>query len=76
MDIQTRKIAFVKEFLELQNEEMISKFEKLLKKVNEGEPGKELNPFIQGELNERIKKSENDFKNGRYKTTKELLKKY
>ncbi|WP_164515333.1 hypothetical protein [Flavobacterium ustbae] len=28
------------------------------------------------ELNKRITKSEEDFKNGRYKTTSQLLKKY
>jgi len=31
MDIQTRKIAFVQEFLKLQNEDLISRFEKLLR---------------------------------------------
>lgn len=31
MDIQTRKIEFVQEFLKLQNEEIILLFEKLLK---------------------------------------------
>ncbi|NOU47712.1 MAG: hypothetical protein HOO86_11715 [Bacteroidales bacterium] len=31
MDLQTRKISFIQEFLRLQNEEIISSLEKLLK---------------------------------------------
>ena len=76
MDIQTRKIEFVQAFLKLQSEEMISQFEKLLKKANKTNPDKEFIPFTIEELNERISKSEDDFKNGRYKTTSELLSKY
>jgi hypothetical protein len=33
-------------------------------------------PMSIKEFNERIDKSENDFKNGRYKSTSELLRKY
>ncbi len=76
MDIQTRKIEFVQAFLKLQSEEMISQFEKLLKKANKTNSDKEFIPFTIEELNERISKSEDDFKNGRYKTTSELLSKY
>jgi len=60
MDLQSRKIEFVQDFLKLQSEEAISKLEKLLKK----------------ELNKRIEQSEADFKNNRYKKTSELLSKY
>jgi len=35
-----------------------------------------LKPFTIEELHERIAKSEEDFKNGRFKTTEELLSKY
>ena len=76
MDIQTRKIEFVQAFLKLQSEEMISQFEKLLKKANKTNSDKEFIPFTIEELNERISKSEDDFKNGRYKTTSKLLSKY
>lgn len=76
MDIQTRKIKFVQKFLKLQNEELISKFENLMKKTREVEMNKELHPFTEKELNERIAKSEDDFKHGRYKSTDELLAKY
>lgn len=76
MDIQTRKIAFIQQFLKLQNEELISKLEKLMKGAKDAESDKELKPYTVGELNKRIAKSEDDFKNGRYKTTDELLAKY
>lgn len=74
MDIQTRKIEVVQAFLKLQSEEMVSQFEKLLKKVENSE--KDFKPFTKEELNERISKSENDFENKRFKSTSELLSKY
>lgn len=76
MDIQTRKIEFVQSFLKLQSEEIISQFEKLLNKTKKSNPEEEFKPFAIEELNERISKSEDDFENGRYKTTSELLSKY
>lgn len=76
MDIQTRKIEFVQDFLKLQSEEIISQFEKLLKKTKKNSNTAEFKPFTVEELNERISKSENDFENGRFKTTSEILSKY
>ena len=75
MDLQTRKIEFVQEFLKLQSEEMISQFENMLKKM----PLKKesvLKPMSIKELNSRIDKSEQDFKTGKYKTSLELIEKY
>lgn len=74
MDIQTRKIEVVQAFLKLQSEEMVSQFEKLLKKVEKAE--KDFKPFTSEELNKRISKSENDFENNRFKSTSQLLSKY
>ena len=71
-NIETRKIEFVQAFLNLQSEELISQFEKLLKKTKQTE--KELKPFTVEELHERIAKSEDDFENGRFKTQEELEK--
>lgn len=76
MDIQTRKIEFVQAFLKLQSEEIISQFEKLLKKSKKFIDEKEFKPFTIEELNNRILKSEKDFENGRHKTTSEILSKY
>lgn len=72
MNIETRKIEFVQAFLNLQSEELISQFEKLLKKAKQSE--RELKPFTMEELHERIAKSEDDFENGRFKTQEELEK--
>lgn len=78
MDLQTRKIEFVQEFLKIQSEEVISQLENLLKsrnKKNEDESDF-LSPFSIEELNNRIDQSEDDFKKGKYKTTSQLLEKY
>lgn len=72
MNIETRKIEFVKAFLNLQSEELLSQLEKLLKKAKQSE--KQLKPFTMEELHERIAKSEDDFENGRFKTQEELEK--
>lgn len=74
MDLQTRKIEFIQEFLKLQSEEVISQFENLLKKKSVKE--KSLKPMSVKELNSRIDKSEEDFKKGRFKTSSQLLAKY
>ncbi|KGO93076.1 hypothetical protein [Flavobacterium subsaxonicum] len=72
MDIQSRKIEFVQEFLKLQSEEVISRLEKLLKK--ETAKTRDLKPFTMEELNARLDKSEEDFRNGRYISSEDLLK--
>lgn len=72
MDLQTRKIEFVQEFLKLQSEELVSQFENLLKNKAQ----QNVKPMSVIELNTRIDKSEDDFKNGKFKTSSELLSKY
>ncbi len=71
MDIQTRKIKFVQAFLQLESEELISRLEELLKVGK-----KEFKPMSIEELNSRIDRSEDDFKNNRFKTTERILAKY
>jgi len=61
MDIPTRKIEFVQEFLKLQSEEVIVRFWKGDSAgTNEG-----IEPMSIVKFNERIDKSMNDSKNGR-----------
>lgn len=67
-DIQSRKIAFVQDFLDIDNEGIIEQFEELMKQFTV--------PMSVSELNRRIDRSENDFKSGRFKTSSELLAKY
>lgn len=45
MDIQTRKIEFIQEFLKLQNDELIAKFERLLKKEKDSSSKRIENPI-------------------------------
>ncbi|MES2241039.1 MAG: hypothetical protein V4497_12350 [Bacteroidota bacterium] len=77
MDLQTRKIEFIQAFLKLQSEEVITQFENLLKKKSIQEIEEtHLKPMSIKEFNTRIDQSEEDFKNGNYKKTAELLKKF
>lgn len=76
MDIQTRKLEFIQDFLKLQSEEVIAQFEKLLKKTTNIEEENKLKALTVEEMNERISKSESDFENNKFKTTSELLSKY
>jgi hypothetical protein len=73
MDLQTRKLEFIQEFLKLQSEELISQLENLMKKRNKVNSFK---PMSLEEFNKGIDKSEDDFKKGRYKTSSELMTKY
>ena len=76
MDLQTRKIEFIQEFLKVQSEEVISRLEKLLWKERESSGPEDFKPMTKKELNNRIEQSESDFKNTRYKSNSELLAKY
>ncbi len=71
MDLQTRKLNLITYLSQLQDESFINKIEKILYKKN---PIKENNfkPFTQEELIERIKRSERDFAEGKFKTQEEL----
>jgi len=75
MDLQTRKIEFVQKFLKIQNEELITQLENLLKKKSSTK-SISLIPMSIDELNTRIDQSEKDFKTGKFKTSAELLGKY
>ena len=74
MDLQTRKISFVQEFLSIQSEEVISRLEKYLKKEKTAMEEKAFKPMTIEELNRRIDRSEQDSINGRLTETKDLLK--
>ena len=70
MDLQTRKLNLISYLAQLQDENFIRKIENFIlsKKQNDGD----LKPFTEDELIARIKKSEEDFKNGKYKTQNDL----
>ena len=68
MDIQTRKIEFIQAFLKLQSENVIARFEEMLKMENE-----EFQPMTIQEFNKRIDKSLEDSENDRVIEATELL---
>jgi len=76
MNLETRKIEFVQEFLKLQSEEVISRLEKILRKEKNSSNENIFNSITEDELNKRIIQSENDFKNNLFKSSSELLEKY
>ncbi len=76
MNLETRKLSFIQEFLRLQNEEVISRLENILRKDKKNSDDRILEPMTQNELNNRIDKSESAFENKRYKSSSELLAKY
>lgn len=76
MNIEARKIKFIQEFLSLQNEEVISKLEKLLKKEQKSSDDHLFTAMTKEGLNKRIDQAESDFRNNRYKSRSELLDRY
>lgn len=76
MNLESRKIEFIQEFLKLQNEEVISKLEKLLKTELKAKDDDRFTSMTQEELHKRIDQSESDFRNNSFKGSSELLSKY
>ena len=68
MDLQSRKIEFMQEFLKIQSEEVISRLENILRK----EKQENFNPMSVEEFNLRIDKSMEDSKNGKLIEASEL----
>ncbi|OAQ38310.1 hypothetical protein A5893_16100 [Pedobacter psychrophilus] len=75
MDLQTRKIEFVKQFLTIENEVTISELEKVLH-YDKDFDNNHFKPISIEELNKRIDQSEADIKNGDFYTSEELLAQY
>lgn len=72
MDIKTRKIEFIQEFLKVQSEDVISRLEKILQKENKPFEKEEFKPMTVEEFNERIDKSMEDSKNGKLTKASDL----
>lgn len=65
MDLETRKISFIQEFLRLQNEDIVSGLEKLLRKRKTELVEKNLQPMSMEQYNTEIDQAMEDSKNGR-----------
>ena len=64
MDLETRKISFVQEFLRLQNEEIISGLEKMLRTRKAELVENNLNPMSMQQFNDEIDQALNDSTKG------------
>lgn len=69
MDIKARKLQFIQEFLKIQNEELITRLESVLKNDS-----KDFNPFTTEEFNARINQSLEDSKRDNVIESSELMK--
>ena len=65
MDLETPKISFVQEFLRLQNEEIVSGLEKLLRKGKAELIEQNLKPMSMEQYNADIDQAMDDSENGR-----------
>jgi hypothetical protein len=73
MDLQTRKIELIKNVFYLQNEEIVSRVENLLKNEEKKSELENIKPFSIEELNVRIEKSLKDSKKGNLTEINDLL---
>lgn len=69
MNIQTRKLNLITYLAQLQDESLLNEIEEYISKLKEEDLTK---PFSVSELNERIKKSEEDSKNRSFKSQTDL----
>jgi len=72
MDLQARKIHFVQEFLRLNNENIISKFEQILHTEKKKLYSEKPSPMSLADFNRIIENSEEDAASGRVKDIFEL----
>jgi hypothetical protein len=74
MDIQARKLHFIQEFLRVADEELVAKLERVMVVERKKQLQSEIYPMSMAEFNNAIDESENDFKNGRVTSAKNVLK--
>lgn len=73
MDISRRKIEFIKDFLQLQNEALITRLENIIKK-EKAKDDKLFSPMSIEDFNQRIEQSIKDAEEGRIISAEDLLK--
>jgi len=72
MDLQTRKIQFIQEFLKYANSNVLDKMEDLLRQERNKEFEKEIKPMTLDEYEHRIDTAFEDVKNNRVRSAKQL----
>ncbi len=76
MNIVTRKLSFIQEFIRLQNEEILIGLEKLLHKQKAALVEKEMMPMSLEKFNSDIDQSFEDAKNGMIISANDLKSKF
>jgi len=76
MNIETRKLSFIQEFLRVQNEEIISRLENLLKKQKSDQYNKSLKPMDLNQFNDEIDQAMDDSENDRVTKASDLKEKW
>ncbi len=74
MDLQTKKINFIQEFLRVNSEEVINKLDSLLHNEKRRIYEQDLKPMSIDSFNATIDQSEDDAENGRVVDAKQLRK--
>jgi hypothetical protein len=72
MDLQTRKIQFIQEFLKYANTNILDRFEEMLKQERNKEFEKEIKPMTLKEYEHRVERAFEDVKNNRVRSAKTL----
>ncbi len=76
MNIETRKLSFIQEFLRIQNEEIVIGLENLLKKRKLEQYENELKPMDLKQFNDEIDQALSDSENDRVIKATELKEKW
>jgi len=74
MDLQTRKIHFIQEFLRTANSNILEKFEKMLRQERKRMYEEEVKPMTLDQYEKRIDSALDDYKNNRVTNAKKLKK--
>ncbi len=74
MDLQTRKLNFIQEFLRLRNEDLVNKLGRLLRSEKKKQFEESLNPMKIDEFNKIIDSAELDSENNNVTLAKDLKK--
>jgi hypothetical protein len=76
MNIETRKLSFIQEFLRVQNEEIVIGLEKLLRQWKSVQHENELKPMDLKQFNDEIDQALNDSENDKVIKATELKEKW
>lgn len=74
MDLQSRKLHIIQEFLRLANDSIVDKFEKMLEQERKSIVEQDISPMTLAQYEQKIEHAIDDLKNNRVMTAKKLKK--